>query len=365
MNLDWLDLTGFRSYDEIRFEPNRDVNVLVGANGAGKTNLLEAIAYLGSLKSFRSVPDTALVATDAEAAIVRGEVSSGDRTSLIEIELPVSGRRRVQVNRQRLGRSADMLGHLRIVVFLPDDLDIVKRGPALRRAFFDDLAVQLWPASYLDQQEFEKILRQRNSLLRMHGRDADTTTLTVWNERLSQAGAKVMDRRARASAALSHGVSRAYRHLSGSATEVHVDYASTWGAQLDPSVSISEREARLWAALEASDREDRDRRVTTRGPHRDEPVLYLDARPARTHASQGEQRSLVLSMRLAAHQAIADAVGEAPVLVLDDVFSELDMDRAQALAAALPVAQTFISTARFEEVPVAGHRWEISEGKIR
>jgi len=364
VNLDWIDLVGFRSYQQLRYEPAAGVNVLVGPNGAGKTNLLEAIGYLGMLKSFRAAPDGALVSTSGDVAVIRGQVSSGDRRSLIEIEVPANGRRRIQVNRQRLARTADMLGHLRIVVFLPDDLDIIKRGPGLRRGFLDDLAVQLWPASYLDQQEYDKILRQRNGLLRFHGRDADPTTLAVWNERLSQAGAKVMERRARACASMREGADDAYRRLSSTDDAVRFGYESSWGGSLDPDEPLEGRRARLWAALEDADKDDRERRVTTRGPHRDEPVVLLGDRPSRTHASQGEQRSLILSMRLASHDAIAEVVGEPPVLVLDDVFSELDIERARALASALPTAQTFISTARFEEVPVEGTRFEVGRGGV-
>ena len=135
---------------------------------------------------------------EGENAILRGEVHHAGSTSLVEIELPRQGRRRVQVNRQRLTKMADMLGHLRIVVFLPDDLDIVKRSPSYRRDFLDAVCVQLWPVSYLDQQEYDRALRQRNTLLRQMGRQADPTTLSVWNQRLSEAGAKVMTRRSKA-----------------------------------------------------------------------------------------------------------------------------------------------------------------------
>ncbi len=369
MNLNWLEITEFRSYESLRLDPESSVNIYVGDNAAGKTNILEAVAYLGLMRSFRAVSDSSLVRQPvgypaASAAILRGQVDSGDRSSLIEIELPSEGRRRIQVNRQRLARTADILGHARVVVFLPDDLDIIKRSPGLRRIFFDQVAVQLRPTAYADQQEYERVVKQRNSLLKFNGRQTDPAVLSAWNEKLAQAGAKVMARRAASSAAIHQYVQSAYQELAGEPSEISFDYVSGWGADLDSDVGIPELEARLWDALEQADSIDRERRVTTVGPHRDEPVFLLGKRPARTHASQGEQRSLILALRLAAHRAISAATNEPPLLVLDDVFSELDLTRAKALAKALPKAQTFISTARFEEVPVEGRRWVVRDGSV-
>ena len=292
--------------------------------------------------------------------MIRGEVQHGDSASLVEIEIPSAGRRHVQVNRQRLARTADLLGHLRIIVFLPDDLDIIKRSPAYRREFIDDVSVQLWPGAHLDQAEYERALRQRNTLLRQMGRETDPVTLAVWNERLAQAGAVVMVRRAQALEMLSLRVDEAYRALAGEGTPVTFAYESEWGGSLDTGVTVTEHQARLWAALESAERADKDRRTTTVGLHRDEPQFFLGGRSSRTHSSQGEQRTLVLSLRLASHHTVNTLTGMPPLLVLDDVFSELDMGRAQALASALPSAQTFITTARDEEVPVEGRRWTVA-----
>ena len=369
MNLDWLELSQFRSYETLRLEPQPGVNIFVGENAAGKTNILEAIAYLGLMRSFRGVPDAGLVRQErdvetVEAAILRGEVRSHDQLSLIEIELPAAGRRRIQVNRQRLSRTTDILGYARIIVFLPDDLDIIKRSPGLRRTFLDQVAVQLKPAAYQDQQEYDRVVKQRNRLLKYQGRHVDASLLSAWNEKMSQAGAKVMTRRAHAASALQKYVVSAYEELAGESTEIELAYESGWGASLSTQATQPEQEARLWAALEEADEIDRERRVTTVGPHRDEPVFLLGGRPSRTQASQGEQRSLILALRLAAHRATAAATDQPPLLVLDDVFSELDIARARALATALPEAQTFISTARFEEVPLEGRRWVVKDGTV-
>jgi DNA replication and repair protein RecF len=363
MEFSWLELKDFRSYRELRIEPDAGINVLVGPNGAGKTNLLEAAAYLTSLRSFRKAPDEALIADEAEAAVVRGEVRHPESTSLIEAELPRSGRRRIRVNGQRPARSTDLLGHVRGTVFLPDDLDIIKRGPSHRRDFLDDVSVQLWPGAYLDQQEYERALRQRNSLLRQAGRDVDEPTLSVWDQRLSQAAGKLMVRRARAAGELQERIAGTYGSLTSADTQVEMYYASKWGGSLEGS--NAESAAGLLAeALISSRRADTERRVTTMGPHRDEPWFTVNGRDARTRASQGEQRTLALSLRLASHHAVSEATGESPLLLLDDVFSELDMDRATALAGMLPEAQTFITTAREEEVPVRGRTFLVQRGSI-
>lgn len=362
MRLSWLELTGFRTYGSLRWEPDPDVNVLVGANAVGKTNLLEAIGYLATLRSFRGMPDSALIASDAAGAVVRGEIDRSGSSVLIEVDMPVEGRRRAQVNRQRLARVADLLGHIRIVAFLPDDLDIIKRSPGYRRDLIDAIAVQIWPVAYADQQDYDKALRQRNSLLRQMGRDTDPVTLGVWDERLSEAGARVMARRTATLEAIEETATDMYRRLAHSDTAVAFDYASTWGAERD--MTPGDWATGLADALHEAHRADMERRVTTVGLHRDDPVLMLDDRDSRTHASQGEQRTVTLALRLAAHRAIEQQVGEPPLLLLDDVFSELDLHRAAALSETLPAAQTFITTARDEEVPVRGRRWRVREGSV-
>lgn len=362
MRLGWVEVAGFRSYDSIRWEPDPDVNVLVGPNAVGKTNLLEAVGYLASLRSFRGVPDQVLVAEGASAAVIRGQIMRGESDVLVEVEIPAGGRRRAQVNRQRLARVADMLGHVRSVTFLPDDLDVIKRGPGYRRDLLDEVAVQVWPVAHADQQDYDKALRQRNSLLRQMGHRADPVTLDVWDERLSQAGGKVMARRSAICAALQPHLAAMYNRLAASTMSIDIDYRSTWGA--DQANDPGGWAGALHAALSTARRADMERRVTTVGPHRDDPAIVLGGRDSRVRASQGEQRTLALSLRLAAHRAIEDAVGEPPLLLLDDVFSELDLQRATSLAEALPSAQTFITTARDEEVPMRGRRWQIGAGSV-
>lgn len=365
MHLDWLTLGGFRNHEAVEWRPDPGINIVVGDNGAGKTNLLEAVSYLATLRSFRGSPDDALVAHHAEAAYLRGSVIRDDSeaSTLIEIEIRRRGARRVLVNGQRLARAADLIGHVRIVAFLPEDLDLVKRGPAYRRDLLDDAAVQLWPGAYADRMEFERALRQRNAFLKQG--DRDPVTLAVWDERLAVAAGRLMTRRVRALAAMSRHLPGAYAEVAGDGAEVSLEYRSSWAGGLDETRSASGFTAEMQTALVGAHRIDRDRRITTTGPHRDEPTFLLDGHEARYLASQGEQRTVALAVRLATHRAVTEATDTSPVLLLDDVFSELDPTRAAALTGALPVAQTLITTADPSHVPVRGVSWQVAHGVIR
>jgi DNA replication and repair protein RecF len=362
MRVDWVSLVDFRSYRELDWKPDPEVNLLVGPNGAGKTNLLESVAYLASLKSFRSAPDPALIGDDAESAVVRAGLSGQGRERLIEIEIPRQGGRHTQVDKGRLRRTADLLGVLRVVAFLPDDLDLVKRGPAYRRDLLDEIGVQLWPAAHLDQAEYERALRQRNAFLKQGHHDE--ATLAVWDSRLAQAGGRVLARRSRVVDTLAPLLSTAYGDIANAVVPAEITYTPTWSGRLDQA-SAAEFSGRLLESLEASRRVDYERRMTTVGPHRDEPGFSIDGHDARLHGSQGEQRTLALAVKLAAHRAVAATIGEMPVLLLDDVFSELDETRAAALARALtPGTQTMITSARPEDVPVTGTVWNVGAGSV-
>ncbi|MGH8927371.1 MAG: DNA replication/repair protein RecF [Acidimicrobiia bacterium] len=362
MALTWISLTDFRSYADLHWSPDPGTNILVGDNGAGKTNLLEAVGYLAMMRSFRNAPDEALVRDEASSGVIRGETNVGTSNTLIEIEIKKRGGRRARLGGKPLPRVTDLLGALRVVSFLPEDLDLVKGAPAGRRALLDDLAVQLWPAAHQDQAEYDRALRQRNAYLKSG--DRDSTTIEVWDSRLSQAGARVMSRRARAAAALLGATAEIYSTVADRPSDVTISYQSDWGGSLDPSTPPSEWTAALTRALEARRRADYELKLTSAGPHRDDPTLVLDQRQARHQASQGEQRTLALGLRIASHRAIVENVETDPVLLLDDVFSELDPHRSEAMIAALPAAQTLITTTRPEEVPVEGKVWRVEPGII-
>ena len=361
MHVSWLDLRDFRCYDHLEFAPDPGVNVLVGDNGVGKTSVLEALGYLGMMKSFRSVPDGALIRDGASSAVLRAGVGGGASETTVECELPEEGRRTVLLNGKKPTRMRDMLLHVPVVAFLPDDLDVIKRGPALRRDYLDDLASQLWPQAGADLSEYERTVRQRNTLLRQEGRATDPVSLDVWDERLSTAAARVLTHRRGVAAALQPHLVDAYASVGGEG-DLRWAYTSTWGSET--AFELDDLTANMRMALEAARRKDMDIRTTTVGPHRDDPGLLLDGRSTRTRASQGEQRTVAIALRIGAHRVIEDLRDTAPILLLDDVFSELDTARAARVLSLIPGGQVFVTTAREDEVPIEGRRWSVSEGKV-
>ena len=336
MHLERLWLTDFRSYAsaDIAFAPG--LTALLGANGEGKTNVMEAIGYLATLSSFRGAPNEAMVRAGASSAIIRAEGEREGRALLIEAELAPSGRGRVQVNRQKLARARDLLGALRVSVFAPDDLELVKGGPAERRRYLDDALVARRPALDPLRSDLDRILRQRNALLKQAGGRLSAeveATLAVWDAKLVETGEALADARADLVTELAPALDIAYTQVAGRAVPVTVAYDAPW------------RDGGLAAALADARRDELRRGVSLVGPHRDDLVVHLDGLPSRTHASQGEQRSLALAMRLSAHRVVTDATGSPPILLLDDVFSELDPDRSAALLEHLPTGQTVLSSA--------------------
>lgn len=364
MRLAWLELRDVRSYAELAFEPGDGVNVLIGDNGSGKTTILEAIGYLATLRSFRRDPDASLVREGAEAAVIRGEFSRRRVAIRIEAEVPVAGRRRVLLNGKRPAGRAALVAEVPVVSFLPDDLDLVKRGPALRREFVDDTAAGLRPSVAADQDGYDRALRQRNALLRRSGRDTDAATLGVWDERIAGLGAAVIAARLELLRELMPEAARVVDDIGGAEDPLGYHYEGAGiGAVQDDAAAVDLQE-RLGAGLGAARRVDLDRRTTTVGPHRDEIVVTMGRRDVRTRASQGEQRSAALGLRVASYELLARRRGEPPVLLLDDVFSELDPGRSRRLVERLPSGQVFVTSARSEEVPMAGDRWVVAAGAI-
>lgn len=335
MQLDRVWLTDFRSYASAEVTLAPGLTAVVGANGEGKSNLLEAIGWMGGLRSFRAAPTEALVRVGAERAVVRGEGSRAGRALLIECEVAPGGRSRMLVNRQPVRRVRDGLDFLRAVVFAPDDLEMVKGGPGERRRYLDDLLVALDPRLDAVRSDLDRILKQRSALLKQSGgrlNDDIASTLEVWDARLARAGEALADARMDLVAVLGPVVEAAYQDLAGRGGVV-LSYAPAW------------RAGGLMAALAEARRDELRRGVSLVGPHRDELDVTLAGLPARTHASQGEQRTLALALRLAAARQVAAVLDTPPLLLLDDVLSELDDDRAAGLLAHLPPGQTLITTA--------------------
>jgi DNA replication and repair protein RecF len=342
--LDRLEMVDFRAFHHAVVEPAPDgATVLTGPNGAGKTTVLEAVAYLGTQRSFRGAPREAMVRGGCDRAVVRGTLHAGDRRVLVETEVTPTGRQRAQVNRRPVHSRTALTDAVPITVFCPGDLTLVQGGPGERRELLDGALRALDRRAGRLVDEVERILRQRGALLRQVAGElgpGSEDTLDVWDSRLAGAGSELSAAREALAGELGPLVGASYERLAaGDGTtarrgeeRVAVVYRRSW-------------EGDLGAALAASRREDLRRAVTSVGPHRDELELSLGGRSARLQASQGEQRCLALALRLAAHRLVTERTGAPPVLLLDDVFSELDPARSRALVAELPAQQALVTTA--------------------
>ena len=336
-----LWLTDFRSYASAEVGFADGLTAVLGANGQGKTNLLEALGYLATLGSFRGAPTDALIRAGCEQAVVRAEGVREGRELLLEAEIVAGGRNRIMLNRQRLPRARDLLGALRVTVFSPDDLALVKGGPGERRRYIDDVLVSLHPRYDALRADVERVLRQRNALLKqcIGGRGFDESaafTLDVWDAKLAEAGDALGAARAGLVERLTPALGEAYAAVASvpvGEVSVAVAYDAPWLA------------GGLAPALAAARKDELRRGVTLVGPHRDDLIVSLNGLPGRTHASQGEQRSVALALRLAGHAVVTAETGTPPVLLLDDVFSELDPERSDALLAHLPPGQAVLTSA--------------------
>ena len=349
MAITTLWLTDFRCFTEAFVEPDpQGLTVLRGPNGSGKTSVLEAVGWLATQRSLRGAPRDVLVRAGASRAILRAETVTAERRVLVEAELPATGTARAQVNRQPVRRRVDLAEAVRVTVFSPDDLHLVQDGPAGRREYLDDVLVDQHPRFELLTSDVDRVLRQRASVLRQAGNrlDADiVATLDVWDDRLAMAGSELVGE-------LAPLVSEAYEHLAGSSEPVTLSYRRSWDGELSD-------------ALSARRAEDLRRQITTVGPHRDELDISVGPGPARTHASQGEQRCVALALRLATHELRRRGAPEPPVLLLDDVFSELDARRSACLVDQLPVGQVLLTTAVDPPPSVSPDRVvEVVSGKL-
>ncbi len=374
MHVARLSLTDFRNYRsaELTFSPG--ATVIVGRNGQGKTNLVEAIGYLATLGSHRVSSDLALIRAGADAAIVRAVLAHGGREVLLELQLNRQGANRAQVNRGA-AKPRDLPRYAHSVLFAPEDLAIVRGEPSVRRRMLDELLVQRTPRLAGVMTDYERVLKQRNSLLksaRARGLAANQLpTLDIWDERLVALGAELIDRRLELIDELREPVAAAYRSIvdADHAPELRpvlsIDGADPddegadgapaapadgdSGAATNPATTAD----RFAAALAVLRRKELERGITLAGPHRDDVQLLLNGLPAKGYASHGESWSFALSLRLAAAELLRrDSTTGDPVLVLDDVFAELDRLRRERLAAAIGgYEQVLITAAVLEDVP--------------
>ncbi|QIS16943.1 DNA replication/repair protein RecF [Nocardia terpenica] len=361
-----LTLRDFRSWDQAELELPPGRTVFLGANGNGKTNLVEALGYLSTLGSHRVSTDAPLIRMGAQRARVGATVVNTGRELRIDIELNQGSANRAQINRSPVRRPREILGILQTVLFAPEDLALVRGDPSERRRFLDELCTARLPRLAGVRSDYDRVLRQRSALLKTAGRQArsrtgsaaELSTLDVWDGHLAAHGAELLAQRLRLVHDLSPFLEQSYRSIAPESRTAAIGYRSGY---LPPEFLASEREpaaddiaaleAILLRELAAARGRELERGVCLVGPHRDDLELMLGSAPAKGFASHGESWSFALALRLAAFELLR-SVGTDPVLLLDDVFAELDRRRRAALAAVAATAEQVLITAAVpEDVP--------------
>ncbi len=399
MHVARLWLHDFRSYPNLDISLSPGVTAFLGRNGQGKTNLVEAVDYVARLASHRVAADAPLVRDGADRAVVRAAVVRHDREALLEVEINPGRSNRVRVNRAPLPRAAELVGMVRTVLFSPEDLALVKGDPAQRRRFLDDLLTLRTPRFAGVRADYERVLRQRNTLLkslrgagrlrpgagrgggrdsgkdsRDSGKDDALGTLGVWDAHLARTGSELLAARLRLVEELRPLVGKAYESVargagSGDAT-IAYQCSFELPRQLEEEGGVPDRDelaVALLRDLEVRRADELDRGVSLVGPHRDELTLALGRLPAKGYASHGESWSFALALRLACYELLR-AGGDDPILILDDVFAELDTDRRERLAAIASGAEQVLVTAAVPaDVPaeLAGVRMTVADGGVR
>ncbi|TVL92393.1 DNA replication/repair protein RecF [Streptomyces sp. SAJ15] len=390
MHVSHLSLADFRSYARVEVELDPGVTAFVGPNGQGKTNLVEAIGYLATLGSHRVSSDAPLVRMGADRAVIRAAVTQGERRQLIELELNPGRANRARINRSSQVRPRDVLGIVRTVLFAPEDLALVKGDPGERRRFLDELVTARAPRMAGVRSDYDRVLKQRNTLLksaamaRRHGgRSLDLSTLDVWDQHLARAGAELLAHRLDLVGTLQPLADKAYEQLAPGGGPLALEYRGSAGEAMAGAHTREELYEVLLAALGAARKQEIERGVTLVGPHRDDLLLRLGQLPAKGYASHGESWSYALALRLGSYELLraespAGPAGPAdegaggrranePVLVLDDVFAELDERRRTRLAELVaPGEQVLVTAAVDDDVPgvLRGTRFSVSGGVV-
>jgi len=371
-----LSLHDFRSYEQVDVPLSAGTTAFIGANGHGKTNLVEAVDYLATLGSHRVASDAPLVRAGASQAVIRASVVRDERSALLEVEINPGKANRARVNRSQLPRARDLLGWMRAVLFSPEDLALVKGDPSDRRGFLDKLLVLRSPRFAGVKADYDRILRQRNTLLKTAGfarrgtsGDAAVATLDVWDEHLAHTGAELLAARLQLVDALQPYLGTAYARVAADATADRTSAAVTYKPSFELAAAVRDRTVlseALSAEIARRRKDELDRGISLVGPHRDDLTLTLGELPAKGYASHGESWSFALALRLASYDLLR-ADGDDPVLILDDVFAELDRGRRDQLAAIVGTAeQVLVTAAVAEDVPdrLTGQRFDVHDAQV-
>ena len=354
-----LSLTDFRSYSnlELSFKPGQ--NIFIGENGEGKTNIIESLMYLALLSSHRISSDQPLVKLGAERAYIRAKVESVERTTLVELEINASKANRAKVNQNPVRSQRELTGIAKCICFSPEDLDLVRGDPSERRSFLDQLLIQRSPRLAGVISDYERALKQRNSLLKSR---APQSSLSPWDEHLAVFGGEVIAGRLKLIAEIEPLFQTVYKNLSEKKVARLGYKSSVAGADTDKE----ENKKKILSTITEISAQERDRGVSLIGPHRDDLLLNLGDHPVKGYASHGESWSIALALRLASYQLFIND-GDKPILILDDVFSELDENRREKLINISQSAeQTFITVAVENDLPpsIKGAKFKVTSGKV-
>ncbi len=383
MHIKHLSLSNFRNYSTLELPLQPGVNLLVGRNGQGKTNLVEAIFYAATLNSHRVSGYLPLVKHQQDKAVMRILAGFEDRENLIELELNVSGSNRARINRSDTPRVRDVLGLVSAVIFSPEDLDIVKRDPSNRRAFIDDLLVQLTPRLAGVFSDYDRVLKQRNTLLKTSRNlpkdSPGLDTLAAWDDSLIKLGTEIIAFRQDLIKRIAVPLLSSYEAIADEKNNPSIKYKSslTGSNIVEPEVFVEdflvtsdreEIETQFRTKLELVKSKELERGISLVGPHRDDLVLYLGDYPAKGFVSHGESWSYALALKLASAQLLREeARAGDPILILDDVFAELDSTRRTRLANLVSDnEQVLITAAVVEDVPteLSANRIFVTAGEI-
>jgi DNA replication and repair protein RecF len=353
MQISKLSLRDFRNHENLDLTFSSGATTIVGRNGRGKTNIVEAVHYLATLGSHRVSQDAPLIRTGQNSATVLAQVEKHNRQAKVELTINFPGTNKVSLNGNSLAKSRDILGLVTTVIFSPEDLDLVKGDPSARRRFIDELSTLLAPKFSNTRSDFERTLKQRNTLLKSLGRRTPSTqaraTLDAWDEQLIQTGAEIISTRLENVKRIEPHLTEFGTAISGDTEPLQLNYANTW---LPPGISEKTEIAEFFKTeLENRNKDEVDRGVTLVGPHRDDLNIQLSGLPAKGYASHGQSWSIAIALRLAAFKSLREHDDD-PILILDDVFAELDERRRTRLISIITdVEQTLITAAVLEDIP--------------
>lgn len=341
MYIEYLELKNFRNYENLNIELVKGVNILTGDNAQGKTNILEAIFFCAFGRSHRTSRDREMQLFGAPFTTVTVKVNRLGNDKKILMRFGLDGKKFIEINGRKIQRIPDLFGNLHVIMFSPEDLKVVKESPGIRRRFLDMEISALDKVYYHDLVSYNKVITERNNLLRV--RSVDYTVLDVFDQEASKYGARILKKRMDYIEKINEKAVPVHQEITKGAEEIFYRYVSTVPRKDDLEKSMQER-------LLEKRRDDLDRGTTSNGPHRDDFSIVINGREARTFGSQGQQRTAMLTLKFASLDIIKDMTGEYPVLLLDDVLSELDLSRQNFILSRIDEIQTIITMTGYENI---------------